>query len=143
MTTLAIGNNFSRIDVVLNQCKKNPIKNAECSRRGVGSLVFNSIILSESIQQCVSSWSNKSKLITSNVDQWRSDTMRAQLDPGKEVYVTANEECWCMTKSTAVIVLGLNRNQEKTDMKMMIHARHEIVKDFEKSWYLLHILMYS
>ena len=93
MTTLAIGNNFSRIDVVLDQCKKNPIKNAECSRRGVGSLVFNSIILSESIQQCVLSWSNKSKLITSNVDQWRSDTMRAQLDPGKEVYVTANEEC--------------------------------------------------
>ena len=85
-TTVAIGSDSSRIDAVFNKYKKNYIKNAERSRRGVGSSVFKSIISSQSIQQSrsfLSWWIKKSELITFIVAQWRSDTLRAQLDPGK------------------------------------------------------------
>ena len=51
---------------------------------------------------------------------YTSHELVAQIDPGKKICVTANEECWCLTKSTAVIVRGLHSNQEEADTKMLM-----------------------
>ena len=134
-TSLAIGNRSTRIDIVFDQYRKNSIKNAERSRRGVGSLLFKSIIPSQSIQQWgsfLSSWSNKKELIAFIVDQWKSDKLRAFLDPDKELYVTANDKCWRLTNSTVEMASSLHSNQEEADTKMLLHAQHASLHGFQK-----------
>ena len=66
--------------------------------------------------------------------------LTAQLDSGKDIYVTANDECWCLTTSTAAIVPGLHSNQEEADTKMLSHAS----QGFQKTvTHTLQILIYS
>ena len=72
VTSLAIGSNSSRNDVVFDQYKCNSVTGVEYSQRAVGSLVFRLVVTSQSIQHWrafLSSWNNKKELITFTIDR--------------------------------------------------------------------------
>lgn len=114
VTSLAIGSNSSRNDVVFDQYKCNSVTGVEHSQRAVGSLVFRLVFTSQSIQHWrafLSSWNNKKELITFTIDRWRSDTMREQTVSSKKIYVAASEECCYLSKPNAEIVHNFHSNQ--------------------------------
>ena len=135
MTYRVIRNNSSGNDVVVDQYKWNSVTSVEDSQRVVGSLVFKSIVTSQSIQHwgsLLSSWSNKKELIVLTVNHWRFDVLREQTDPGKKIYAVTNEEYFYLPKSNAEILPNFYSNQEKAHAKMLLQTQHASSRVLQK-----------
>ena len=127
------GARSQRIDVVFDVYREDSIKNAERENRGSASAVqFRNIAPGHRIQpwrKILSSSDNKTNLIRFLVAEWKTPEQRDKLTD-KQLYVTCEESCLCITKRQWSEVAGLQSNQEEADTRMFLHAAHAAAEGY-------------
>ena len=102
------------------------IKNAERTRRGSGTLLFQNLNPTQPIKQWnqfLSSSHNKKELVKFVVNHWKQKT---PFIGNKHLYIGYEDNCICFSPDGTVDVPELASNHEDADTRILLHMNPNI-----------------
>ena len=120
------GGNSRRIDIAFDVYRDHSILNAERTRRGSGTLLFQNLVPAQPIiqwNQFLSSSQDKKELVKFFVNHWKQKT---PFMGNKHLYIGYEDNCICFSPDGTVDIPELASNHEEADTRMLLHMNHNI-----------------
>ena len=117
--------NPSGIDIVFDVFRPISIKNEERENRSAGKIRFKAIFGASKINQwdaLLSDGDNKMELIRFLINRWRTNS---SIQVSIPLHIAYEDKYICINVTGSHFVTELERNEEETDTKMLLHAKHE------------------